>query len=109
MNSLYATPVTGLQVANYQMDVVANNIANLNSSGYAAEDPLVASLPAQAAIGEPAHLAPAPAATHVGMGARPGTVARSQDRAPIVATGDPRDLVIQGPGLVALRQPSGQV
>lgn len=109
MNSIYGTPVTGLQGADFELDVVANNIANVNTSGYQAVEPVLANLPAQAEIGDQNNGVPVPAATHVGMGVQPSATVRSQAQAMLVPTGNPLDVAISGPGFLTLRQPAGQV
>ena len=53
MNSLYGTPLTGLQGAQFQLDVAANNIANLNTGGFQEVESQVESLPLQNAIAPP--------------------------------------------------------
>lgn len=109
MNSIYGTPVTGLHSADFELNVVANNIANVNTSGYQAVEPIVANLPAQAEIGDQNNGIPVPATTHVGMGSQPTYTMRSQMQAMLVPTGNPLDVAISGPGFFTLRQPTGQV
>lgn len=109
MSSLYGVPVTGMQGADYQLNVVANNIANLNTSGYEAAEPVLASLPAQAEVGDPNNGIIIPAATHVGMGTRPAASVRSQQQALLQPTGNPLDLAVNGPGFITLRQPDGRL
>ncbi len=109
MNSLYGTPITGMQGADFGLDVTANNIANLNTSGYEAVEPILVDLPAQAEIGDPNNGIAVPAATHVGMGAKPSATVRDDAQAPLVPTGNPLDLAIDGPGFIAVRQGNGQV
>ncbi len=109
MNSLYGVPVTGLQGANFELNVVANNIANLNTSGYQAVEPVVSNLPAEAEIGDQNNGVPVPATTHVGMGVQPSATVRSQAQAALTPTGNPLDVAISGPGFFTLRQQTGQV
>lgn len=109
MNSLYGVPVTGMQGAEFQLDVVANNIANLNTSGYQSVEPVLASLPSQAEVGDPNNGITIPAATHVGMGTRPDATVRSQQQASFAPTGNPLDLVVAGSGFFTVRQPDGQL
>jgi flagellar basal-body rod protein FlgG len=109
MNSIYGTPLTGMRGADFQLDVVSNNIANLNTSGFQAVDPILGSLEYEAAIGDPNNGSTPSPTTRVGMGVRPAEAVRSQDPAPLVATGNPLDLAISGPGLFVLRQADGQL
>ncbi len=104
MNSLYGTPITGMQGADFGLDVTANNIANLNTSGYEAVEPILVDLPAQAEIGDPNNGIAVPAATHVGMGAKPSATVRDDAQAPLVPTGNPLDLAIDGPGFIAVQR-----
>ncbi|HZS90608.1 MAG TPA: flagellar hook-basal body complex protein [Chloroflexota bacterium] len=108
MNSLYGTPVTGMQGAEFQLDVVADNIANLNTDGFQAVEPVLSSLPFQAEIGDPNNGVVAPAATHIGMGVQPMATMRSQRQAPLVPTYNPLDLATKDQGFFALRRPDGQ-
>ncbi len=51
MNNIYGTPVSGMQGADFELNVAANNITNLNTSGYEAVEPIVTNLPEQAQLG----------------------------------------------------------
>lgn len=109
MNSIYGTPVTGMVGANFELDVAANNIANLNTSGYEAVEPQLESLPAQAEVGDQNNFIPVSARTHIGMGVRPADTERSAQQASLEATGNPLDLAMDGPGFIAVRQTNGQI
>lgn len=107
MNSIYGTPVAGMRGADFQLEVVADNIANLNTSGYQAVEPVLASLPAQAEIGDPNNGASVPSASQVGMGVRPSGTMRSQVEASLQPTGNPLDLALANGQFVGVRQPDG--
>ncbi len=109
MNSLYGTAVTGMHGADFALDVIANNISNLNTSGFQAVEASLASLPSQAEIGDPNNGIPVPASTHVGMGVQPAGTMRSQAQAMMEATGNPLDLALNSGNFFALREPSGAV
>lgn len=109
MNSLYGTPITGMRGAEFGLDMTANNIANLNTSGYEAVEPILANLPAQAEIGDPNNGIAVPATTHVGMGTQPAATVRNGAQTPLVPTGNPLDLAIDGPGFLTVRQSNGQL
>ena len=110
MNGLYGTPLTGMRGANFELDVVANNIANLNTSGFEQVDPVLSSLGDQAAIGELNYGTNAGQSTQaIGMGTRPEATNRTDLAAPLVQTGNPLDLVVKQPGMFVLRQPDGQI
>jgi flagellar basal-body rod protein FlgG len=108
MNSMYGTPATGMRGAEYQLDITANNIANVNTGGYQSVEGVLGALPDQAEIGDPNNgTVPSPA-TYVGMGTAPASEERSTSQAPLVSTGNPLDLAIMGQGYFVVRQASGQ-
>lgn len=109
MNNIYGTPVSGMQGADFELNVVANNIANLNTSGYEAVEPIVTNLPEQAQLGQENFLSPDAPATHIGMGVQASATPRDMRQAVLEATGNPLDVAINGPGYVAVRQQDGQL
>lgn len=109
MNSLYGVPLTGIRGAEYQLDVTANNIANVNTSGYEDVNAEVESLPAQDPIAGPLNVTGSTPATRVGMGVGPSFTMRSQEQAPLVATGKPLDMAIEGKGFFSVRDADGQI
>jgi flagellar basal-body rod protein FlgG len=109
MNGIYGTPLTGIQSANFALDVVANNIANLNTAGYQAVEAQLGSLPAEDPIGDTVGPVPPPAGSRVGMGAQPAATVRSEQQAVLQPTGRPLDLAVDGPGYIALRDAGGRV
>jgi flagellar basal-body rod protein FlgG len=84
MNGLYGVPQAGLQDAMFRLNAIANNIANVNTSGYEAEEPVADAPPAQG-----------------------DTVQRSEQLASLMNTSDPSDLVSSGNDMFALRQADG--
>jgi flagellar basal-body rod protein FlgG len=108
MNSLYGTPATGMRGAEFQLDITANNIANVDTSGYQSVEGVLGALPDQPEIGDPDNGSLPSSATYVGMGTAPASVERSTAQAPLVRTGNPLDLAISGPGFFVVRQASGQ-
>lgn len=109
MNSLYGVPLTGMRGADFELDVAANNIANLNTGGYEEVTASMESLPAQDAIAGPFTATSASPATRTGMGVGPALAVRSQEQAPLVATGNPLDLAIEGRGFFSVRDANGQI
>lgn len=108
MNSIYATAVTGMRGADFALEVAANNIANLNTSGFETVEPELASLPAEPEIGDQNNGIAVPASTHVGMGVQPQGTARSQERALLVSTGNPLDLALNADQFFTMRGRNGQ-
>lgn len=109
MNSIYGTPLSGMQGADFALDTAANNIANLNSSGYESVTAVLQSLPSQEALTDSTNAANASPQNQVGMGVRPGATQRSQEPAPLQATGNPLDLALTGTNYFVVSQPSGQL
>ena len=109
MNGLYGTSVTGMQGAAFVLNVVANNIANLNTDGFQSIDPVLASLPSQGGLMSTTANAAPPVATNEGMGVASASTTRSQVPASLVHTEDPADLAISGSGVFALRQTDGTI
>jgi flagellar basal-body rod protein FlgG len=109
MNSLYGVPLTGIRGAEYQLDVTANNIANVNTSGFEDVTAEVESLPAQDPISGPPNGAGATPATRIGMGVGPSFTMRSQEPEALVSTGKPLDLAIDGKGFFSVRDGNGQI
>ncbi len=108
MNSIYGTPATGMRGAEYQLDITANNIANVNTSGYQSVEGVLGALPDQEEIGDPNNATVPSPSTYVGMGAAPASEERSTTQAPLTSTGNLLDLAIMGPGYFVVRQASGQ-
>jgi flagellar basal-body rod protein FlgG len=108
VNGLYGVPLAGMQGAEFQLNVIANNIANVNSSGFMAQEPVVDSLAAQAQV-SPAVSNSASSATNVGMGAISVSTERIQGGLSLQSTGNPLDLAIEGQGMFVLRHANGQV
>ena len=109
MNGLYGIPQSGMQGAEFQLNVVANNISNLNSSGYETVEPILANLPSQAELNLTGNGQIPPVSTNVGIGVGMAATDRSQQQAPLVATGNPLDLAVKGPGMFVLRKADGQI
>ncbi len=109
MNNIYGTPVSGMQGADFELNVAANNIANLNTSGYETVESTVTNLPEQAQLGQENFLSPDAPATHIGMGVQAMETSRDMRQAPLEATGNPLDVAINGPGYVAVRQQDGRL
>lgn len=108
MDAMYGTPMTGMGRADFQLEVVANNIANLNTSGYQEIEPVMESLQIETAPASADVLSTNAQVTGIGAGTPATSTERSQIPAPLVATGNPLDLAIQGPGYFSLRDGNGQ-
>ncbi len=93
---------SGMMASERTLDLVANNLANVRTPGYAPDRPLFASYLDESltADGDPAK-----------GGSRQVTLAgswRSDTPGPMNATGGALDLAIQGPGYFRLETPAGE-
>ena len=100
MSRALFTAVTGMQVHQARLDVVANNIANVNTTGYRGSRMLFQDLFSQTLSG-----ASAPSATfggangqQIGLGVKVGSIDISFEQGALLTTGISSDLAIQGNG-----------
>ena len=110
MTSVYFPSMSGIMAGQQQVDVIANNLANLSTTGFKAARAQLVSLPSQrsevARAGE-AVLGP----VDLGGGVMLGAVTRQFTTGPIQVTGNPLDLAIVGDGATffAVRRRDGTV
>lgn len=110
MGSALFTGVSGLQAFQRSLDVIANNIANVNTTGYRGSRTLFQDLFSQTIEGS---AAPDGAfggknASQVGLGVRVGTIDINMGQGTISATGINTDLAIQGNGFFVLADGNGE-
>ncbi len=99
--------VSGIEANQTYLDVIGNNIANSDTTGYKAEDPIFTDLLAEQIAG-----ASAPSAGEsggidpiaVGAGVRVGAVTNDQSQGAIQQTNQPTDVAIQGAGFLVADQ-----
>ena len=109
MRALY-TSATGMIAQQFHMDVVANNLANVNTVGFKKsradfQDLLYQTIrPAGAAVSEGAQ---APAPLEVGLGVRPVTTVAQFSTGAFQQTGNNLDVAIEGTGFFKIQTPSG--
>ena len=107
-----ATAASGMEAQQTKLDVTANNIANVSTSGFKKARAEFADLmyqtvrPAGAPTGTGAN---APSATELGLGTRLVTTARAFGQGELHQTSRPLDVAIEGSGFLAVRLPSGDV
>jgi flagellar basal-body rod protein FlgG len=89
---------SGLSAQSQRMDALANDIANVNTAGYSPERTSFEDVVARAAAGQP---------TSGGVAFRSNGPASGQG--PIVETGNPLDLAIEGDGWFQVSRPTGQI
>jgi len=101
---------TGLDAQQTQLDVIANNLANVSTNGFKRsrgvfEDLLYQTLrPAGAQSSQQTQV---PTGLQIGTGARPVTTARIHTQGNLQQTGNALDLAINGPGFFQILQPDG--
>src|SRR5215471_4342709 len=110
LRALY-TAATGMQAQQINIDTIANNIANVNTTGFKQgraefQDLLYQNIrPA----GTPASSSTEyPVGLQLGLGTRPVATTRIYTQGDLRQTGNPLDLVIQGQGFFQVRLPSGE-
>lgn len=106
-----STASTGMQAQQTRLDVTANNIANVGTTGFKKSEVQFADLLYQTERSAGAATSDAtktPVATQVGLGVRTAGTARLQTQGSTKHTGNPLDLAIEGRGFFPVRLPSGE-
>lgn len=104
MRSLYSA-ISGLKNHQVKMDVIGNNIANVNTTGFKRSRVTFATMLSQTLKGASAPTAAPTGGTNpmqVGLGASLGSIDQIMTQGSSQSTGNPTDMMIQGPGFFAL-------
>jgi flagellar basal-body rod protein FlgG len=109
IRALY-TAATGMQAQQLNIDVIANNLANVNTTGFKKsradfQDLLYQTLRAPGA--PTTNNTQSPTGIQVGLGARPAAVQRINTQGDYTQTGNALDLAIEGSGFFQLTLPDG--
>lgn len=110
MRSLW-TAATGMEAQQLNMDVIANNLANVNTTGFKKsradfQDLLYQTMrTAGAAETEGTQV---PTGIQVGLGVRTGSIQKINTQGDIQNTGNQLDVVIEGDGFFQVMLPSGK-
>jgi flagellar basal-body rod protein FlgG len=104
------TSATGMDAQQLRMDTIANNLANVSTTGFKRsnaqfEDLLSETLRGAGAPDPRGGTAPAP--LQVGLGVRPAGTPRSFSQGDLVSTSNPLDIAIQGSGFFRIQRVSG--
>ena len=103
---------TGLEAQQLQMDVIANNLANVGTNGFKRSRAVFEDLLYQT-IRQPgaqsSQQTQIPSGLQVGTGARPVAVERVMLQGNLQHTGNPRDVAIQGEGFFQVLLPDGNI
>jgi flagellar basal-body rod protein FlgG len=109
IRALY-TAATGMQAQQLNIDVIANNLANVNTIGFKKsradfQDLLYQTLRAPGAPST--NTTQSPTGIQVGLGSRPAAVQRIQLQGDYTQTGNALDLAVEGVGFFAVTLPDG--
>jgi flagellar basal-body rod protein FlgG len=111
LRALY-TAATGMQAQQINIDTIANNIANVNTTGFKQgraefQDLLYQNIrPAGTASSSSTTF---PVGLQLGLGTRPVATDRIYSQGDMKATQNPMDLVIEGKGFFQVRLPNGEL
>jgi len=106
------TAASGMQAQQTNMDVISNNLANVNTTGYKRsraefEDLLYQNIKEPGA--QSGANAISPTGVQVGLGVKTSSVAKDFEVGSPKVTGNPLDLMIEGSGFFPVQMPNGQV
>ncbi|HEY3269342.1 MAG TPA: flagellar basal-body rod protein FlgG [Armatimonadota bacterium] len=109
MRALY-TSATGMMAQQLNMDVVANNLANVNTTGFKRsrvdfQDLLYQNT--REAGTTVAKGATVPTGAQTGLGVRPGAIQKMYGQGDLEQTDNPLDVTIEGDGFFQVLQPDG--
>ncbi|MEM6609229.1 MAG: flagellar basal-body rod protein FlgG [Pseudomonadota bacterium] len=103
---------TGMAAQQMRVEVISNNLANMNTTGYSARRAEFADLHYQqftrAGAISAADGTLVPTGVQLGLGVRPSSVAVNFQQGTVMGTGGTLDLAIDGAGFIEVTLPSGQ-
>src|ERR1700761_5500355 len=107
-----STASTGMQAQQLNVEVIANNIANMNTTGFKRqraefEDLLYQSVEKMGVSSSDANTI-VPTGVQVGSGVKSGSVYRITEQGNVGQSGNPYDLAIQGDGYFIVQLPDGR-
>lgn len=103
------TAATGMVAQQYNLDVISNNLANVNTNAYKQQRAEFQDLMYQTfrASGAADGSSTTPQPVQVGLGSRFSATATNFSRGALSATGNPLDIAINGEGFFAVEKPDG--
>lgn len=106
MRSLYSA-ISGLKNHQVKMDVIGNNIANVNTTGFKKSRVTFSTMLSQTLKGASAPVTTTPIVggtnpMQVGLGASLGSIDQIMTQGSSQSTGNPTDMMLQGPGFFVL-------
>ncbi len=108
MRALY-TAAAGMAAQQFNIDTISNNIANVNTAGFRANQARFQDLIYQQlrAAGTPVGSSQVPVAQEVGLGVKVGSSAKIFTQGTIAQTNNPLDVAIEGDGFFQVTKPDG--
>lgn len=111
MDHALDTMATGLQASQLMMDTIADNLSNVNTTGFKAETPLFQTLlyqngiqPGAQSTGQTVY----PSGLELGTGVKAAAIAAVLTQGSLTSTGNPLNLAINGSGYFQIVLPSGE-
>ena len=106
------TAASGMEAQALNIDTIAHNLANLNTTGFKARKAqfhdLVYQNMRQAGVSSTA-TTEIPVALQIGLGTRPVATSTNFRQGDFMTTGNPLDVVIRGQGFFQVQLPSGEI
>src|SRR5579872_4355040 len=108
MRALY-TAATGMVSQQYNLDTIANNLANVNTSGFRQNQARFQDLVYQTlrAPGSPVGASVVPVGQDVGLGSKIGSSEKIFTQGSVQQTNNPLDIAIEGDGFFQVTLPDG--
>jgi flagellar basal-body rod protein FlgG len=111
MNHALDTIASGLNASQTMMDTIADNLSNVNTTGFKSETPEFQTLlyqdqtqPGSNSTGQTVY----PSGLEVGTGVKVASIKDVETQGTLTSTGNPLDLAINGAGYFQILQPNGQ-
>ncbi len=103
---------TGMEAQRINIDVISNNLANVNTTGYKKSRADFQELMYQTVItagAESSEGTEVPTGIQLGLGVRPAAVQKIFQQGDFVSTGNSLDMVIEGKGFFQIATPDGEI
>jgi flagellar basal-body rod protein FlgG len=111
MNHALDTIATGLEASQTMMDTIADNLSNVNTTGFKSETPEFQTLLYQDGIQPGANSTGTtiyPSGLELGSGVKVASIKDTLTQGSLTSTGNPLDMAINGDGYFQVLQPNGQ-